>query len=254
MEIRDKTAVVTGAGKGIGKAIAEMLIRRGAYVVLVARRFETLVELQDEIDPARNNSLAVKADVSEEKQVIDLFEKVRTKLGPVQILINNAGVGTKGPTGVDSYETSEYDRIVNANLRGAFICAREAVRSMRENRSGTIINIVSIAGMKAAPNVLPYNVSKYGMRALGQTLIAENISHGIKVHNICPGVTNTSIWDAKKIPVSKADRDKMLQPENIASVTEFLLTLPHNVRIDELVVLPNEFPVKLWDYRLLEER
>ena len=252
MEIHDKTAVITGAGKGIGRAIAAMLIKKGAYVVLVARRFETLRELQDEIDPDRNSSLAVGADVSEEKQVVDLFERVKKEKGPVHILVNNAGVGTKGPTRVDSYEADEYDRIINANLRGAFICAREAVRSMRENGFGAIINIVSIAGIKAAPNVLPYNVSKYGMRALGQTLLAENISHGIKIHNICPGVTNTSIWDAKKIPVPKADRDKMLQPEDIASVAEFLLTLPQNVRIDELVVLPNEFPVKLWDYRLLD--
>ena len=252
MDLRDKIAVVTGAGKGIGRAISEMLVKRGAFVVLVARRVQVLEELQSEIDPNKESSLVISADISDEKQVISLFDRVRHELGLVQILINNAGVGTMGPTGVESYETSELDRILNINLKGAFFCARDALRSMREKGFGTIINIVSIAGIKAAPNVLPYNVSKFGMRALGQTLLAENLKHGIKIHNICPGVTNTSIWDAKEIPLSEAEREKMLKPEDIASVAEFLLTLPKNVRIDELVVLPNSFPVKLWDYELLE--
>jgi NADP-dependent 3-hydroxy acid dehydrogenase YdfG len=252
MDIQDKIAVVTGAGKGIGRAISEMLIKRGAFVVLVARRIQVLNEWQSELDPNKASSLVISTDISNEKQVIDLFARIRGELGPVQILINNAGVGTIAPTGVESYETAEMDRILNINLKGAFFCARETLRSMRSKKSGTIINIVSIAGIKAAPNVLPYNVSKFGMRALGQTLLAENLKHGIKVHNICPGVTNTSIWDAKEIPLSEAEREKMLKPEDIASVAEFLLTLPQNVRIDELVVLPNRFPVKLWDFELLE--
>ena len=252
MDIKDKIAVVTGAGKGIGRAISEMLIKRGAFVVLVARRIQVLEELQSELDPKKESSLVISTDISEEKQVIDLFERIRGELGSIQILINNAGVGTMGPKGVESYETAELDRILNINLKGAFFCSREALRSMRAKRSGTIINIVSIAGIKAAPNVLPYNVSKFGMRALGQTLLAENLKHGIKVHNICPGVTNTSIWDAKEIPLSEAEREKMLKPGDIALVAEFLLTLPKNVRIDELVILPNSFPVKLWDFELLE--
>jgi len=251
MDFRGKIAVVTGASAGIGRA-SEMLVKGGAFVVLVARRVQVLEELQSEIDPNKESSLVIGADISDEKQVINLFDRVRHELGSVQILINNAGVSTMGPTGVESYEAAELDRILNINLKGAFFCARGALRSMREKGFGTIINIVSIAGIKAAPNVLPYSVSKFGMRALGQTLIAENLKHGIKIHNICPGVTNTSIWDAKEVPLSEAEREKMLKPEDIASVVKFLLTLPKNVRIDELVVLPNSFPVKLWDYELLE--
>jgi NAD(P)-dependent dehydrogenase (short-subunit alcohol dehydrogenase family) len=212
-----------------------------------------LEELQSEIDPAGASSLVIPADVADEAQVSELFARVRRELGPVQILINNAGVGTKEPTKVESYQTAEWDRIVGVNLEGAFFCAREALRDMREQGGGTIINVVSIAGIKAAPNVLPYNVAKFGMRALGQTPLAENLVHGIKVHNICPGVTNTSIWEAKETPPSQAERQKMLQPEDIASVAEFLLALPQHVRIDELVVLPNRFPIRLWDYRLLDD-
>ena len=128
MDIRDKIAVVTGAGKGIGRAISEMLIKRGAFVVLVARRVQVLKELQSEIDPNKESSLVLSTDISDEKQVIELFDRIRNELGSVQILINNAGVGTMGPTGVESYETAELDRILNINLKGAFFCARKALR------------------------------------------------------------------------------------------------------------------------------
>jgi len=253
MNIKEKIAVVTGAGKGIGRAIATMLLKRGAFVVLVARRTHVLKDLQKKIDKNEEKSLIIGADISDEKQVVHLFDKVRKELGPVQILINNAGVGTKRPMEVQNYNTADWDRIVNTNLKGSFFTAREALRSMQEKRFGTIINIVSITGIKAAPNVLPYSVSKFGMMALGQTLLAENLKLGIKIHNICPGTTNTSIWDKKETPVSEAKRKRMLKPEDIASVAEFLLTLPKNVRIDEVVVLPNCFPVELWDYAILED-
>jgi len=251
MELQGATAVVTGAGKGIGRAIAQMLVQRGANVALVARREETLLELQAAIDPEGLHTLAVPANVADEKEVAELFATVAATWGPVQLLVNNAGVGTKGPTQVGDYATEEYDRIVDVNLKGAFFCAREAVQQMRGGR-GTIINIASIAGNKAAPNVLPYNVSKFGMRALSETLLAENLMSGIKVHTISPGTTRTSIWEAKEKPIGDDIAANMLDPENVASVAEFLITLPDNVRIDEIVVLPNTFPVRLWDYKLLD--
>ncbi len=251
MELQGTTAVVTGAGKGIGRAIAQMLVRRGANVALVARRAETLDELQDAIDPERRSTLAVPADVASESDVNALFATVADKWGPVRVLVNNAGVGTKGPTTVAEYATEEYDRIVEVNLKGAFYCAREAVKQMGDG-GGAILNIASIAGNKAAPNVLPYNVSKFGMRALSETLLAENLMRGIKVHTISPGTTRTSIWEAKEKPIGKDISGNMLDPEDVASVAEFLLTMPAHMRIDEIVVLPNTFPVRLWDYKLLD--
>lgn len=251
MELQDAVAVVTGAGKGIGRAMARMLVQRGARVALVARREDTLDELRADIDPDGTRTLAVAADVSDEQAVEALFARVSEVWGPARILINNAGVGTKGPTPVSEYDMAEYDRIVDINLKGAIYCAREAVRQMGES-GGTIINIASIAGNKAAPNVLPYNISKFGMRALSETLLAENLMRGIKVHTISPGVTRTSIWEAKTKPVGSDVTATMLDPEDVASVAEFLLTLPEQVRIDEIVVLPNTFPVRLWDYKLLD--
>lgn len=180
-----------------------------------------------------------------------LFATVADKWGPVRVLVNNAGVGTKGPTTVAEYATEEYDRIVEVNLKGAFYCAREAVKQMGDG-GGAILNIASIAGNKAAPNVLPYNVSKFGMRALSETLLAENLMRGIKVHTISPGTTRTSIWEAKEKPIGKDISGNMLDPEDVASVAEFLLSMPAHMRIDEIVVLPNTFPVRLWDYKLLD--
>lgn len=251
MELDGATAIVTGAGKGIGRAIAEMLVRRGARVALVARRADTLTELQDAIDPDRRSTLVVPADIADERQVEALFAAVAAEWGPVRLLVNNAGVGTKGPTQVGDYTTEEYDRIVDVNLKGAFFCARSAVQHMRDG-GGTILNIASIAGSKAAPNVLPYNVSKFGMRALSETLLAENLTSGIKVHTISPGTTRTSIWEAKEKPIGDDIASNMLDPQHVASVAEFLITLPAQVRIDEIVVLPNTFPVRLWDYTLLD--
>jgi NAD(P)-dependent dehydrogenase (short-subunit alcohol dehydrogenase family) len=251
MELQGATTVVTGAGKGIGRAIAQMLVSRGANVALVARREETLHELQAAIDPEKRSTLAIVADVADEADVERVFATVAQTWGPVQLLVNNAGVGTKGPTPVGDYETSEYDRIVDVNLKGAFFCARAAVQHMR-GRTGTILNIASIAGNKAAPNVLPYNVSKFGMRALSETLLAENLMNGIKVHTISPGATRTSIWEAKAKPIGDDITSNMLNPEDVASTAEFLITLPDHVRIDEVVVLPNTFPVRLWDYKLLD--
>ena len=239
-----KNALVTGANRGIGLELVKQLLDSGFKV------HATFRSAKGGLEAITNPNLSIhQMDIRDKDEI----EKVIDSINSLDLLINNAGVGTKRPMEVQSYNTADWDRIVNTNLKGSFFSAREALRSMQEKRLGTIINIVSITGIKAAPNVLPYSVSKFGMMALGQTLLAENLKLGIKIHNICPGTTNTSIWDKKEKPVSEAKRKKMLKPEDIASVAEFLLTLPKNVRIDEVVVLPNYFPVELWDYAILED-
>jgi NAD(P)-dependent dehydrogenase (short-subunit alcohol dehydrogenase family) len=164
--------------------------------------------------------------------------------------VNNAGVGTTGPTEVADYDLAEWDRIVNVNLRGVFLCCRAVLPSMRERRHGTIVNVASITGRQAAPLVSPYGVSKFGVVGLTQGLIAENHQYGIRVCMVNPGTTDTSIWDRKIVPIPPEVRAAMMRPEDVADVVVFLAALPERVRIDEIVVLPNQFPIRLWDYRV----
>ena len=250
--IAGKVALVTGAGRGIGAATSRALARSGAHVALVSRTESDLLALATELESDGVRALALPGDVADAIAVERIFADAEAQLGPVDILINNAGIPTRRPFQVADYPIDDYDRIVGVNLRGAFLCARAALQSMRERRSGTIVNIGSISGIRAAPDVLPYSIAKFGIEALSQTILAEATQHGIKTHLVAPGVTNSSIWDRKEVPLPADVRARMLEPADVADVVLFLLQLPQRVRIDRIVLTPNVFPMKLWDYPLLE--
>jgi len=252
MSLDGKVALVTGAGRGIGAAVSRALAADGARVALVSRTESDLVELAAELDASGQRVAVLPGDVADEATVERIFDEAEGRLGPLDIFVNNAGIPTRRPFEVADYPTDDYDRIVGVNLRGAFLCARAAVRRMRERKSGTIVNIGSISGIRAAPNVLPYSIAKFGMEALSQTLLAEATKYGIKTHLVSPGVTNSSIWDRKEVPLPADVRARMLEPSDVADVVLFLVRLPHRVRIDRVILTPNVFPMKLWDYPLLE--
>jgi NAD(P)-dependent dehydrogenase (short-subunit alcohol dehydrogenase family) len=243
-------ALVTGAGRGIGRAVALSLGEAGARVALLSRTASDVESAAAAIREKGGEAIAMECDVADADAVAAAVERVSGALGPVDILVNNAGVGTVAPFEVADYEIAEWDRIVNVNLRGAFLCCRAVLPSMRERRRGTVINVGSISGHKSAPLVSPYGVSKFGLVGLNQALIAENHKHGIRVCMVSPGTTDTTIWDKKRVPIPAEVRAAMMRPEDIAEVILFLARLPDRVRIDDVVVLPNHFPVKLWDYRV----
>jgi NADP-dependent 3-hydroxy acid dehydrogenase YdfG len=122
---------------------------------------------------------------------------------------------------------------------------------MRERRRGTVITIGSIAGERAAPLVAPYDVAKFGLTGLNEAVMAENHQYGIRVMLVTPGPTDSTIWDKKLTPIAPEVRAAMMRPERVAHVVRFLAELPEGMRVDEIVVLPDQFPVKLWDYRLV---
>jgi NAD(P)-dependent dehydrogenase (short-subunit alcohol dehydrogenase family) len=188
--------------------------------------------------------------VADAAQVADAVARVTAALGPIDLLVNNAGVGTVAPVEVADYDVAEWDRIVGVNLRGAFLCSRAVLPAMRARRRGTILNVGSITGQRAAPYVSPYGVSKFGLVGLTQALLAENHAHGIRVCMVSPGPTDSTIWDQKRVPLAPEVRAAMMRPEDVAEVVLFLARLPDTVRIDDVVVLPNTFPLKLWDYRV----
>jgi 3-oxoacyl-[acyl-carrier protein] reductase len=247
-----KVALVTGAGRGIGAAVSRALAAAGARVALVSRTEADLTLLADQLDPTGKRVAVLAGDIADEASVDRVFEACETALGPLDILINNAGIPTRRPFEVADYPIADYDRIVDVNLRGAFLCARAALQRMRARSAGTIVNIGSISGIRAAPDVLPYSISKFGMEALSQTILAESTRYGIKTHLVAPGVTNSSIWDRKEVPLPADVRARMLECSDVADVVMYLVQLPHRVRIDRVVLTPNVFPMKLWDYPLLE--
>jgi NAD(P)-dependent dehydrogenase (short-subunit alcohol dehydrogenase family) len=243
-------AFITGGGRGIGKAVAFALARAGVKTVVCSRTLADVQEVADLIRKEGGEALALKCDVAVPQEVETTFNRAVEAFGPIDLLVNNAGVGTVAPYEVGDYAIAEWDRIVNVNLRGTFLCCRAVLPSMRERRHGTIINVVSITGRQSAPLVSPYGASKFGEVGLTQALLAENHKYGIRVCMVNPGPTNTTIWDKKIVPLSKEVRDAMMYPEQVADVVLFMASLPDRVRIDEIVVLPNQFPVKLWDYRV----
>lgn len=250
--LTDRVILITGAGRGIGAACARALYAAGARVALVSRTEADLIELVEELGADDDRVAVLPADVADEHAVEATFDRAERQLGPLAVLINNAGIPTRRPFEVADYPIDDYDRITGVNLRGAFLCARAALRRMRERHAGTIVNIGSISGIRAAPDVLPYSISKFGMEALSQTILAETTKYGIKTHLVAPGVTNSSIWDRKEVPLPADVRARMLEPADVAEVVLFLLQLPHRVRIDRVVLTPNVFPMKLWDYPLLD--
>ena len=251
-KLMNKVALVTGAGRGIGAAVVRQLYAAGARIALVSRTEADLVALVEELQAPDERIAVLPADVADEHAVEATFERAERHLGPLDILINNAGIPTRRPFEVADYPIDDFDRITGVNLRGAFLCARAALQRMRERKSGTIVNVGSISGIRAAPDVLPYSISKFGLEALSQTILAESTKYGIKTHLVAPGVTNSSIWDRKEVPLPADVRARMLEPADVADVVLFLLQLPQRVRIDRVVLTPNVFPMKLWDYPLLD--
>jgi NAD(P)-dependent dehydrogenase (short-subunit alcohol dehydrogenase family) len=243
-------ALVTGAGRGIGRAVALELGRAGLRVALVSRTRADVESAAAAIREAGGEALATVCDVADPEEVAAAFARVADAFGPIDLLVSNAGVGTVAPFEVADYEVAEWDRIVSVNLRGAFLCARAVLPSMRERRRGTIINVGSISGYKSAPFVSPYGVSKFGLVGLTEAMRAENHRHGIRVCMVSPGPTDSTIWDKKKTPIPADVRAAMMRNEDVAQVVMFLARLPGTVRIDDIVVLPNTFPLKLWDYRV----
>jgi len=228
VDLREQVAVVTGAGRGIGRAIALALARAGAQVVLAARTVSQIETVAAEIVGAGGRALAVPADISAERDVVALFATVRDRL---DVLINNAGVGSFGP--LDRFPSAEFDRIVGVNLRGTFLCCREAMKLMGPRRAGWIINVSSVLGIKGYPNKAAYTASKHGIVGLTKSLAVEAQPHGIRVSVILPGGVETGMAaDARP----DLDRSVLLQPEDVAQSVLYLLSLSDRAAVDEIYI------------------
>jgi NAD(P)-dependent dehydrogenase (short-subunit alcohol dehydrogenase family) len=186
MDLLDQVALITGGGRNLGKAIALRLARAGAHLVLAGPDEPELHGAAREVEALGRRALAVPTDVSDEASVNALAEAARRGLGPVDVLVNNAGI--IGPTApVASVARADWDRVLAVNLTGAFLCCRAFLPDMLARKRGKIINISSIAGKIAYALRSPYAVSKWGLIGLTLTLAKEVGPHNVQVNAVCPG-------------------------------------------------------------------
>jgi NAD(P)-dependent dehydrogenase (short-subunit alcohol dehydrogenase family) len=235
MDLNGICAVVTGAGKGIGRATALALAAEGANVFSVARTEDDLLSLRDEASGLPGKITPFVADVTDEEKVHLLFEGVRKWIERFDLLVNAAGTGTFGPS--DTYPVEEWRQTLEVNLTGAFICSREAVRLMKLYGGGTIINLSSIAGKRAFPQSAAYCASKWGVLGMSHSMAEELRGTGIRVTALCPGSTDTPFW--QRMPFSP-DPSRMMKPADVAAVIVEIARQPPSVTVDEMTILPPE--------------
>lgn len=220
--MKDKVCLITGGAGGIGKAISRDLLEKGVKVFEMSRS----KKLSDEI--THQNLQSFQGDVSQEKDVMQAFSQCIEAFGTVDVLINNAGVGMATPNLAET-DLETYDTMVNTNMRGVFLCNREALKVMKPKKSGHIITVVSMAGQRTNPNAPLYCASKFGARGLSSGLADQVLKEGIKVTDINPGPVDSNYWGDRKVP-----REKFLQVEDVARVVVFILSQPDYMLIREI--------------------
>jgi len=226
-----KVALVTGAGRGIGRGVARAIGEAGARVVLVARSREQIEVVRGEIIAAGGSAVAIPADVSSEADVTALFSRVRDEVGALDILVNNAGIGVFGP--LEELSVEDFDRVLAVNARGTFLCCREAMRLMRPRRRGYIVNIASVVGFKGYPLQSAYTASKHAVMGLTKSLAIEAQEHGIRVSAVLPGGVDTKLIRAARPDIEPSD---LMHPEDVARTVLFLLSLSDRAAIDEIYI------------------
>ena len=192
--MKNKVVIITGAGRGVGHATAGLFAREGARVVLFSRTEAHVVEAAEEIVWAAGEAMAVVGDVAREEDVARLFARVRETFGRVDVLVNCAGIVAVSPF-VDM-DVATWDAVIGVNLRGTFLCCREAFRLMAAQGEGVIINLSSLSGVKGVekfPGLSAYNVSKAGIASLTEILAVEGKPHNIRVCAVSPGAVDTEM-------------------------------------------------------------
>lgn len=224
-----KIAVVTGAGSGVGKAVATLLSQNGWKVALIARRKETL-------DPKLG--LPCPCDICDEKQVAATAQLVQEKLGTPTVLVNAAGTNIPKRS-LAELSIADFRKLIDTNLTGSFLCIHAFLPGMRKAGSGTIVNIGSDAGHQASPKSGGgYAASKFGLRGLTQSVNAEERGNGIRACYMAPGDIDTPLLENRPVPPNADARKKMLQPDDIARCTMLVIDLPSRVIVEDFFVKP----------------
>ncbi len=233
MKLGGRVAIVTGAGRGIGRAVAAAFAREGAAVVLAARSASELDATARQIAEAGGRASAVPADVSDEAAVGALVKRALAEYGRIDVLVTAAGAAGFGSV-ADSKPT-EWDQMLAVNLRGAMLCCRAVLPAMMAERRGTIINIGSVVTSRVLAGSAAYTASKYGLLGFSRVLAEEMRPHGVRVGILSAGATDTPLWDAVS---SAPDRGLMLRPEQVAEAALLMAALEPTATLEEMTLLP----------------
>ncbi|SHD44183.1 Short-chain alcohol dehydrogenase [Staphylococcus argenteus] len=227
--LTDKVAVVTGAGSGIGEAIATLLHEEGAKVVLAGRNKEKLQNVANQL--SQDNVKVVPTDVTKKEEVDELIKIAEETFGRLDIVINSAGQMLSSK--ITDYQVDEWDSMIDVNIKGTLYMAKAALPTMLEQSSGHLINIASISGFEVTKISTIYSATKAAVHTITQGLEKELAKTGVKVTSISPGMVDTAITAA----YNPSDRKK-LDPQDIAEAVLYALTQPSHVNVNEITVRP----------------
>jgi len=233
--LKGKTAIITGASSGIGKAIAKNLAKHEVNVVLAARSEEKLQKLAKEIN--ENNAgkaLAVKTDVMDQSQISSLVAEARDVFGTIDLYVNNAGVMLEST--VQGGNVSDWELMIDVNIKGVLYGINEVVGEMVERGSGHIFNISSVSGKEVTKMSTVYSATKFAVRAISEGMEKELARTGVRVTNISPGMVDTDLASWRGMN-KKAER-KILRADDIAEAIIYAATQPEHVNINELTIRP----------------
>jgi NAD(P)-dependent dehydrogenase (short-subunit alcohol dehydrogenase family) len=236
-KLAGRAALITGGGSGVGLATARLFLQEGARVAITGRDKAKLKHAVQELGGGER-IFSVPCDVALPEQVRSMVDQVTARLGRIDILVNNAGINIKNRA-FRALTPETWERVLRANLDGAFFCVHYVLPQMVQRRDGVIINIDSVSGKRSHPlGGVAYNASKFGMTALGICLGAEEKDNGIRVCNIYPGEVDTPILKDRPTEPTAEHRQRMLRAEDVAAAVLFVAALPAHVAVPELVIKP----------------
>ncbi|MBI3877081.1 MAG: SDR family NAD(P)-dependent oxidoreductase [Verrucomicrobia bacterium] len=234
----NKTAVVTGAGSGVGQATALALVKQGWNVAILGRRKSALNETVRLAGRLGSRLLPCPCDIGDPGAVAKMARAILKKFGSVEVLVNAAGTNIPQRS-LAELSLADYHAVINANLHGSYYCAQAFLPQMRARRSGTIVNVVSDAGKTASPKSGPsYVMSKFGQAGLTQSINAEEKPNGIRACAIFPGDIDTPLLNKRPVVPDESARARMMKSEDIAACVLLAINLPPRAVVEELIVRP----------------
>jgi 3-oxoacyl-[acyl-carrier protein] reductase len=237
MELKNAVALVTGASRGIGKAIAEALAAEGARLVLSALTVKTLEATAAGLRAQGAEVVSVAGDVGEEADAAAMVRAAAQGFGRLDLLVNNAGIGPRGP--LEETDPATFDRAFRTNVRGPYLTMRAAIPLMKKQGGGTIVNLASLAGVNPVPNRAAYAASKWAVIGLSRSVLQEVRKDKIRVIVLEPGSTLT---DFGHDPAKMAQADKLVRPEDVAEILIAALRLPDRATVSEIEIRPTDPP------------